>query len=69
MVTKECPLCGEMMKLRQREVIDRVPGSTQTRTIAVNWKPAPANCIPETAEPGFFWPLSGPFWLSIRRGI
>jgi len=32
MVTKECPLCGEMMKLRQREVIDRVPGSTQTRT-------------------------------------
>ena len=32
MVTKECPLCGEMMKLRQREVIERVPGSTQTRT-------------------------------------
>ena len=32
MVTKECPLCSEMMKLRQREVIDRVPGSTQTRT-------------------------------------
>ena len=32
MVTKECPLCGEMMKLREREVIDRVPGSTQTRT-------------------------------------
>ena len=26
MVTKECPLCGEMMKLRQREVIERVPG-------------------------------------------
>ena len=32
MVTRECPLCGEMMKLREREVIDRMPGSTQTRT-------------------------------------
>jgi acetone carboxylase gamma subunit len=31
MVTRECPLCGEMMKLREREVIDRMPGSTQTR--------------------------------------
>ena len=29
---KECPLCGELMKLREREVIDRVPGMTQTRT-------------------------------------
>ena len=32
MVTKECPMCGEIMKLREREVIDRVPGSNQTRT-------------------------------------
>ena len=29
---KECPMCGEFMKLREREVTDRVPGSTQTKT-------------------------------------
>ena len=32
MAIKDCPMCGERMKLRDREVIDRVPGSTQTRT-------------------------------------
>jgi predicted RNA-binding Zn-ribbon protein involved in translation (DUF1610 family) len=32
MVTKECPLCGEAMKLREREAIDRVPGTTEART-------------------------------------
>jgi transposase len=32
MVAKECPMCGEPMKLREREVTDRVPGSTPTRT-------------------------------------
>lgn len=32
MVRKECPLCGEMMELREREIIDRVPGTAQTRT-------------------------------------
>ena len=32
MVTKECPLCGEMMQLREREVTDRVPGFAQTNT-------------------------------------
>ena len=31
MVTKDCPMCGEAMKLREREVIDRVPGTSQTR--------------------------------------
>ena len=31
MAIKDCPMCGEPMKLRDREVIDRVPGSTQTR--------------------------------------
>jgi len=29
---KECPLCGETMQLREREVTDRVPGTAQTRT-------------------------------------
>jgi hypothetical protein len=32
MVTKECPLCGEMMQLREREIVDRVPGYAQTKT-------------------------------------
>jgi len=32
MVAKGMPMCGEPMKLREREVTDRVPGSTQTRT-------------------------------------
>jgi predicted RNA-binding Zn-ribbon protein involved in translation (DUF1610 family) len=31
MDTKECPVCGEAMKLRPREQIDRIPGSSQTR--------------------------------------
>jgi YgiT-type zinc finger domain-containing protein len=29
---KECPLCGEMMRLKLREVTDRVPGTSQTTT-------------------------------------
>jgi predicted RNA-binding Zn-ribbon protein involved in translation (DUF1610 family) len=31
MAVKECPMCGEAMQLRDREVIDRVPGTTQTK--------------------------------------
>ncbi|HEX7086093.1 MAG TPA: hypothetical protein VF198_06990 [Vicinamibacterales bacterium] len=30
--TRECPLCGEMMRLVERTVVDRVPGSSQERT-------------------------------------
>jgi YgiT-type zinc finger domain-containing protein len=29
---KECPLCGETMRLHVRQVIDTVPGSGQTTT-------------------------------------
>lgn len=32
MTIKECPVCGEAMKLRPREQIDRIPGSSQTRS-------------------------------------
>lgn len=32
MAVKECPMCGEMMRLREREIIDRVPGTTQTKS-------------------------------------
>jgi transposase len=29
---KECPMCGETMKLQEREIIDRVPGTSQTKS-------------------------------------
>ena len=35
MAVKECPLCGEAMRLREHESVDRVPGTSQTRR-AVN---------------------------------
>ena len=28
---KDCPMCGEAMRLREREVTDRVPGTSQTQ--------------------------------------
>jgi hypothetical protein len=28
-MNKECPMCGEFMRLETREVISRVPGTTQ----------------------------------------
>ena len=33
MEVRECPLCGEMMRLHERETHDRVPGSTQTKKV------------------------------------
>jgi DNA-directed RNA polymerase subunit M/transcription elongation factor TFIIS len=35
MAAKECPLCGELMKLRESEITDRVPGTIQSRTTKV----------------------------------
>jgi YgiT-type zinc finger domain-containing protein len=32
MVVKECPMCGERMRVHEREVVERVPGTAQTRT-------------------------------------
>jgi acetone carboxylase gamma subunit len=32
MAVKECPLCGETMRLKEHETIVRVPGTSQTRT-------------------------------------
>lgn len=36
MAAKECPMCGERMRLEQREIVDRVPGTSQTRTTTVS---------------------------------
>ena len=32
MAAKECPMCGEIMRLREREVVDRLPGTTESKT-------------------------------------
>ena len=32
MAGKECPMCGETMRIREREVTDRVPGTLQAQT-------------------------------------
>jgi len=38
MAVKECPLCGEAMRQQEREVIDRVPGSSEVkRSKFVEW--------------------------------
>jgi transposase len=29
---KECPMCGETMRLQVREIVDRVPGTSQTKS-------------------------------------
>jgi C4-type Zn-finger protein len=35
---RECPMCGEFMRLVSREVITRLPGSPQVvRTIVREW--------------------------------
>ena len=32
MAAKECPMCGETMRLREQQITARVPGTSQTRT-------------------------------------
>ena len=29
--TRECPLCGEMMRLVERTIVDRMPGTAQEK--------------------------------------
>jgi C4-type Zn-finger protein len=29
---KDCPMCGEAMKLRERQTSDRVPGTSKVQT-------------------------------------
>ena len=31
MPVKECPMCGEAMRLRERETTDRVPGTSEAK--------------------------------------
>ena len=32
MLVRECPMCGETMRLLHRQVTERVPGTNETRT-------------------------------------
>jgi len=32
MVDKECPMCGETMRVREGDVTERVPGTSETKT-------------------------------------
>jgi C4-type Zn-finger protein len=32
MLEKDCPMCGDSMQLREREITDRVPGMAQAKT-------------------------------------
>jgi YgiT-type zinc finger domain-containing protein len=36
MEAKDCPLCGERMRLQKRVQTDRIPGTSQTRTKQVS---------------------------------
>jgi YgiT-type zinc finger domain-containing protein len=36
MEAKDCPLCGERMRLQTREQTDRVPGTRETRSKRVS---------------------------------
>jgi C4-type Zn-finger protein len=37
-MARECPLCGDMIRLETREVISQVPGTNQqVRTIVREW--------------------------------
>ena len=35
MAAKDCPMCGETMRLKERESVTRVPGTSETKTLIV----------------------------------
>jgi C4-type Zn-finger protein len=35
MAAKDCPMCGEAMRLRESRITDRVPGTPQTKTTKI----------------------------------
>jgi hypothetical protein len=35
MASKECPMCGEPMQLRESQVTDRLPGTLQMKTAKI----------------------------------
>jgi C4-type Zn-finger protein len=49
---KECPLCGETMRLNTRELTDHVPGTSQSVTRSVREWVCPECDYWEEAESG-----------------
>jgi hypothetical protein len=52
MAVKECPLCGETMRLSVREIRDNIPGSGQAATRITREWICPECDYFEEAEPG-----------------
>ena len=51
MAAKACPMCGEQMQLRARQVIVRVPGTSQTKTTSFQeWVCSECDYFEETEE-------------------
>jgi YgiT-type zinc finger domain-containing protein len=51
--TRECPLCGELMRIKTHEVVDRIPGQSQVvRREIREWVCAECDYYEEAEEPG-----------------
>ncbi|HVC18654.1 MAG TPA: hypothetical protein VNE16_01145 [Vicinamibacterales bacterium] len=50
--TKECPLCGERMRLHEAQTVESIPGTGQTipRTLR-EWRCPDCDYFEETDEP------------------
>lgn len=53
MDVRECPLCGESMRLQSRETVTRVPGTSQEiRTVVREWICGECDYFEEAEGPG-----------------
>jgi len=53
MAAKDCPMCGETMRLRAGAITDRVPGTPQTKTTAFReWVCPECDYFEEAEETG-----------------
>lgn len=51
MERKECPLCGETMRLKEREVTDRLPGTSEVKSRNISEWVCPECDYFEEADP------------------
>ena len=52
-MARECPLCGDMMRLETREIISQVPGTNQqVRTVVREWVCRECDYFEEAEETG-----------------
>ena len=51
--TRECPLCGELMRVKTRELVDRIPGQSQViRREIQEWVCPECDYYEEAEAPG-----------------